>query len=61
VIVAGRSAEKLKSAAAKGFSTLSVDMTNAESTSSLAQKAVSEFPSLNVVVHNAGILAIRTR
>jgi len=56
VIVAGRSESKLRAAAAKGLATLTVDMTNSESILALAQNAVAQFPSLNVVIHNAGIM-----
>ncbi|MFZ4715730.1 MAG: SDR family oxidoreductase [Bacteriovoracaceae bacterium] len=56
VIVAGRTSEKLKAAAAKGFATLAVDMANAESITSMAQKAINDFPTLNMVIHNAGIM-----
>lgn len=56
VIVAGRSANKLEAAAKKGFATLSVDMTDSESIQTLAKKAISQFPNLNGVIHNAGIM-----
>ena len=56
VIVAGRSASKLEAASAKGLATLTVDMTSAESISEMAKKALKDFPALNVVIHNAGIM-----
>ncbi len=56
VIIAGRSADKLKTAAALGFETLTVDMLSASSIQDLAKNAVAKFPSLNVVIHNAGIM-----
>ena len=58
VIIAGRSAEKLEFAAKKGFKTYSVDMTNAESIQSLAKSAIQDYPRLNVVIQNAGIMKI---
>lgn len=56
VIVAGRSQEKLDHARSKGLKTLTVDMTDAASIRSLAETAIKEFPSLNFVIHNAGIM-----
>ena len=56
VIVAGRTKEKLKVAQDKGLKTLTVDMRDAASIEMLAQVATKEFPSLNVVIHNAGIM-----
>jgi uncharacterized oxidoreductase len=56
VIVAGRSLEKLEHAKAKGLHVLSVDMNEASSIQKLATDAVSKFPQLNVVIHNAGIM-----
>ena len=56
VIVAGRSAHKLQSAANMGFSTLTVDMTDTASIESLAAEAIRKFPALNCVIHNAGIM-----
>lgn len=56
VIVAGRSAEKLKLAATKGLHTLSVNLLDVASIYDFAKKAVADFPSLNVVIHNAGVM-----
>lgn len=56
VIVAGRSREKLAEAEKKGLKTLTVDMTSAASIKELAQSAIRQFPKLNVVIHNAGIM-----
>lgn len=56
VIVAGRSKEKLQRAEAIGLKTLTVDMTSEESIQACSQEATSKFPSLNVVIHNAGIM-----
>ena len=56
VIVAGRTKEKLKIAQDKGLKTLTVDMRDATSIQSMARMAVNEFPALNVVIHNAGIM-----
>lgn len=57
VIVAGRTYKKLQIAAEKGLHTFTVDMTDAASIETLAQLAISKFPALNVVIHNAGIMA----
>jgi len=56
VIVAGRSREKLVAAEKKGLKTLTVDMTSAASIRELALSALKQFPNLNVVIHNAGIM-----
>ena len=56
VIVAGRSREKLKTAESKGLATLTADMTDDASVRKLAQDALSQFPALNVVIHNAGVM-----
>jgi uncharacterized oxidoreductase len=56
VIVAGRSRAKLKDAEAAGLHALTVDMTNEKSISALAREAITKFPALNVVIHNAGIM-----
>ncbi|WP_413587181.1 SDR family oxidoreductase [Bdellovibrio sp. HCB274] len=56
VIVAGRSQSKLEMARAKGFETLTVDMTSQESIEGLAKEAIQKFPNLNCVIHNAGIM-----
>jgi uncharacterized oxidoreductase len=56
VIVAGRSKTKLEAAKAKGLETLSVDMTDTQSIESLAAEAIRRYPSLNGVIHNAGIM-----
>lgn len=56
VIVAGRSAAKLADAKAKGLHTLTVDMMNEASIKEFASLAISKFPALNVVIHNAGIM-----
>lgn len=56
VVVAGRSKEKLKKAEGLGFKTYAVDMTNSESIKSLAASVTQEFPNLNAVIQNAGIM-----
>jgi uncharacterized oxidoreductase len=56
VIVAGRSQSKLKDAQTKGLKTLTVDMTDEASIRALAAQAIEQFPALNVVLHNAGIM-----
>ena len=56
VLVAGRSPEKLKEAERLGFKTYSVDMTKTDSRSALAKAVVADYPSLNGVIHNAGIM-----
>ncbi|WP_413581118.1 SDR family oxidoreductase [Bdellovibrio sp. HCB288] len=56
VIIAGRSQSKLEMARAKGFATLTVDMTSQESIEGLAKEAIQKFPALNCVIHNAGIM-----
>jgi uncharacterized oxidoreductase len=56
VIVAGRSQSKLKDAKAKGLHILTVDMTDEKSIEGLASQVISQFPSINVVIHNAGIM-----
>lgn len=56
VIVAGRSQDKLRTAAEKGFETFTVDMTDETSIATLASNVTKEFPLLNIVLHNAGIM-----
>ena len=56
VIVAGRSREKLATAASRGLETLTADMTSEASIRDLAQAALAKFPALNVVIHNAGVM-----
>ena len=55
VLIAGRSPAKLEAAAKKGFTTFSVDMTDAKSIGDMAAQVLKDFPALNVVIHNAGI------
>lgn len=57
VIIAGRSQSKLEQVKAKGFATFTVDMTNKESIERLAAQVIKQYPALNVVIHNAGIMA----
>ncbi len=57
VVIAGRNREKLNevTSANHGMRSLTVDMASADSIRSLAVQAAADFPSLNVVIHNAGI------
>lgn len=56
VLVAGRSAQKLEMARAKGLVTFTADMTSENSLHQLAEEVTTRFPALNVVIHNAGIM-----
>jgi uncharacterized oxidoreductase len=56
VIVAGRSHGKLEMAKSKGLQVLTVDMTNEDSIKKLAADAIRQWPALNMVIHNAGIM-----
>lgn len=56
VIVAGRSKDKLETAKSKGLHVLTVDMTDQSSIQKLAADAIRNFPALNAVIHNAGIM-----
>lgn len=56
VIVAGRSKDKLETAKAKGLQVMTADMTAPASLQKLATDVVRDFPALNVVIHNAGIM-----
>ncbi len=57
VIISGRTQKSLDetTAANPGMKSLTVDMTDAASIRAFAEKLSSEYPALNVVVHNAGI------
>ena len=57
VIVSGRSQTKLEDAKAKGLKTFPVDMTSEESIKALASQVIAQHPTLNVVIHSAGIMA----
>jgi uncharacterized oxidoreductase len=56
VIVAGRSKSKLEAAKSKGLDILTVDMTESASIQALADEAMKRYPSLNCVIHNAGMM-----
>lgn len=56
IVVAARSAERLAAAAQRGFAVLPADLSDPGSIKSLARKALDNFPALNVVIHNAGIM-----
>lgn len=57
VIVAGRSQAKLEIAARKGLKTLAADLGSEAGVRALAAQALAQFPALNVVIHNAGVMA----
>jgi uncharacterized oxidoreductase len=56
VIAVGRSKEKLEVARSKGLHTLRGDVASLEAAQILARDALSQFPALNVVIQNAGIM-----
>ncbi|NNM55430.1 MAG: SDR family NAD(P)-dependent oxidoreductase [Spirochaetales bacterium] len=56
VLIAGRSPAKLKEAELLGFKTYSVDMTKPTSREALAKSVLADYPGLNGVIHNAGIM-----
>ena len=58
VIVAGRRKEMLEATAAAnpGIKWLAVDLTNAAAISSFAARVLADFPSLNFLINNAGIM-----
>ena len=60
VIITGRSANKLKAAAAqiKGVHTIKSDVANPKEIDALYKKVYKHFPSLNVLINNAGIMWI---
>ena len=55
VIVAARSADKLKAAEQPGLATIPADVSDAASIQALATSVMQEFPNTNVVIHNAAI------
>jgi uncharacterized oxidoreductase len=57
VVVAGRSQARLEVAKAKGLKVLPVDMTSEESIKAFASQVIAEYPALNVMIHNAGVMA----
>ena len=58
VIISGRTQKSLEetTSANPGMRSLTVDMTDADSIRSFAEKLTGEFPALNAVIHNAGIM-----
>lgn len=58
VIIAGRSSEKLDetTGANPGIKSFNVDMASLESIKSLASQVTAQFPSLNTVIHCAGVM-----
>jgi len=57
VIVAGRSQSKLETAKSKNLHTLTVDIASEQNIKSFAAQLLTQFPTLNVVIHNAGTMA----
>src|SRR5579862_9704149 len=57
VIVAGRSQSKLETAKSKGLHTATLDIGNEQNIKSFAAQLLTQFPNLNVVIHNAGTMA----
>jgi uncharacterized oxidoreductase len=56
VIVVGRSQAKLENAKSKGLIIFTADMTSEESIALLVSEITKQYPALNVVIHNAGIM-----
>ncbi|MCE9598855.1 MAG: SDR family NAD(P)-dependent oxidoreductase [Spirochaetia bacterium] len=56
VVVANRSEDKLKKASQLGFKTYRMNMADAADIESTARKILTDFPGLNGVIHNAGIM-----
>ena len=58
VVIAGRRKNALDStiAANPGMKAVALDIVNGEAIRSFAQKLTADFPALNVVIHNAGIM-----
>ncbi|AMK22302.1 MULTISPECIES: SDR family oxidoreductase [unclassified Sphingobium] len=63
VIIAGRRQAALDAVVAEhpGMAALTVDMENPEAIATFAGKVVSDFPALNVVIHNAGMMTVENR
>lgn len=63
VIIAGRRQAALDAVVAEypGMAALTVDMENPEAIAAFAGNVVSDFPALNVVIHNAGIMTVENR
>jgi uncharacterized oxidoreductase len=63
VIIAGRRQAALDAvvAAHPGMASLTVDMGDAASIAAFAAQAVADFPAINVVIHNAGIMVAEDR
>lgn len=59
VIVTGRNADKLQAAIAgrSNMSAVSLDVTDADAIAAFAQDIVAQFPDLNILVNNAGIMS----
>ena len=58
VVISGRTQKSLDetTAANPGMKSLTVDMTKAESIGTFAARLTEQFPALNVVIHNAGVM-----
>jgi len=55
VIVAARSPEKLKAAEQRGLATIRADVSDPAGIQALATRVIQDFPTTNVVIHNAAI------
>lgn len=56
VLVSNRSQERLAQARAEGFATYQVDMTDPASIAAMAERVLADYPALNGVIQNAGIM-----
>jgi len=56
VIVSNRSKERLAKAKAEGFAAYEVDMSDAGDIQALARRVMADYPALNGVIQNAGIM-----
>ena len=56
VIITGRSQQKLKAAAQIGLEVCSMDMTKTQEIQKGVKDILAQWPSLNIVIHNAGIM-----
>lgn len=56
VIVSNRSKERLAAAKAEGFAVYEVDMADAASIRAMAKQVLADYPALNGVIQNAGIM-----
>jgi uncharacterized oxidoreductase len=56
VIVSNRSQKRLAAAKAEGFATYEIDMSDAASIQAMARQVLADYPALNGVIQNAGIM-----